>query len=114
MSIVEGEVKSKTKVGYVGLGNSATNERRSPAKATKSFYNGPPPRPHPSRALGSVLVLALFFGVPPLELSAALWHFMQDNQVIADGFTMTQNYIIKDISAVASKLCPVVARLGLE
>lgn len=113
MSIVEGEVKSKTKVGYVGLGNSATNEGRSPAKATKSFYNGLP-RPHPSRALGSVLVLAPFFGVPPLELSAALWHFIQDNQVIADGFTMTQNYIIKDISAVASKLCPVVARLGLE
>lgn len=37
---------------------------------------------------------------------------MQDNQVIADGFTMTQNYIIKDISAVASKLCPVVAGRG--
>lgn len=42
MSIVEGEGEVKSKVGYVGLGNSATNERRSPAKATKSFYNGPP------------------------------------------------------------------------
>lgn len=47
MSIVEGEGEGevKTKVGYVGLGNSATNERRSPAKATKSFYNGPLPAP---------------------------------------------------------------------
>lgn len=54
-------------------------------------------------------MFSLLFFLELLELSAALWHFMQDNQVIADGFTMTQNYIIKDISAEASKLCPVVA-----
>lgn len=33
---------------------------------------------------------------------SAFMAFMKDNQVIADDFTMTQNYIIKDISAQAS------------
>lgn len=79
----------------------ATNEREALTEATKSFYNG---RPRPKAQLFSLL-----FFLELLELSAALWHFMQDNQVIADGFTMTQNYIIKDISAEASKLWPVVA-----
>lgn len=87
--------------GEVGLGNLATNEREALTEATKSFYNG---RPRPKAQLFSLL-----FFLELLELSAALWHFMQDNQVIADGFTMTQNYIIKDISAEASKLWPVVA-----
>lgn len=35
-------------------------------------------------------------------VSSNFMAFMKDNQVIAEDFTMTQNYIIKDISAQAS------------